>query len=828
VTSISKCSGAEGFNGRGEAELAVETGHPPVPHAPVLAAPEDPDWPAIPGASRVVFLLDVASRFEENLLRHWILQADPGPPAGDGRAEILRIPCSRRARGGVDPRLEATLAAGDDPLLAPLRVAWFPEVRDGRRTARWSDLLKLGDPRDPSRLRARWVHAFGTDRWRIVAGEPALASELKARWRSPDQAASGATQGLADFVARQAALALERGERGLRGARYKVPRFVHEEVLLRPALRGELARLAGELGQSETRLSRDAGRYLKEIAASHSPFVIDLVVQLWRRLTQRGYDELIRFDPAAVERVRALSQQHPVVFLPSHKSNLDHPALQLLLHEHGLPPNHTAGGINMNFFPVGPLVRRSGTFFIRRSFKDLPVYKAVLRHYIDYLIEKRFPLEWYIEGGRSRSGKLRPPRFGMLAYVVDAYLRGRSEDVYLIPVSIGYDQISDVGDYASEQSGGAKEKEGFAWFVRMVRRLGRSYGRIFVDFGEPLSLAANLGPANPAAEPDPDEQNLAVQKLAFQCCVGINRATPITPISLVCLALLGRGERALSAEETVAALANLVDYVEHRKLVTTEPLNLRTAAGVKETLESLTASGLLVRFDAGPETIYRIAEDQYLAAAYYRNAVIHYFVNGAIGELALVSAAELDEGDRSAHFWQEAMALRDLLKFEFFFEEKKSFREELRREMSLHESPGTDWETCLDRGEDATLEFLQQVRPLSAHRILRPFLEAYRVVADALCRAKPEVHIVEEKFLEECLSLGTQYVLQQHVKRRESVSKVLFSTAIKLAGNRGLLNAGADGLAARRQAFAEEIRTAIRGVDAIEVLVRARHAGLFD
>ena len=165
--------------------MAVETGHPPVPHAPVLAAPEDPDWPAIPGASRVVFLLDVASRFEENLLRHWILQADPGPPAGDGRAEILRIPCSRRARGGVDPRLEATLAAGDDPLLAPLRVAWFPEVRDGRRTARWSDLLKLGDPRDPSRLRARWVHAFGTDRWRIVAGEPALASELKARWRSP-------------------------------------------------------------------------------------------------------------------------------------------------------------------------------------------------------------------------------------------------------------------------------------------------------------------------------------------------------------------------------------------------------------------------------------------------------------------------------------------------------------------------------------------------------------------------------------------------------------------------------------------------------------------
>ena len=784
-----------------------------------------PTWPAATAGQRVVFLLDTASGFEEALLRRWI--ADETPEDA-GPVERLSIPGSRRRRGKLDPRLEATLAAGDDPLLAPLRVAWFPAVRGGRRTARWSDLLKLGDPRDPGRLRARWVYVFTSDRWRIVAGEPARASELEARWRSPETSGPGATHGLAEFVARQAALALERGERRLRGARYKVPRFVREEVLSRPALRGELARLAGELGRDEGRVRREGARYLKEIAANHSPFVIDLVVQLWRQLTRRGYDETLRCDSAALDRVRALSQQHPVVFLPSHKSNLDHPALQMLLHEHGLPPNHTAGGINMNFFPVGPLVRRSGIFFIRRSFKDLPIYKTVLRHYIDYLIEKRFPLEWYIEGGRSRSGKLLPPRFGMLAYVVDAYLRGRSEDVYLLPVSIAYDQISDVGDYASEQSGGVKEKEGFGWFLRLVRRLGRSYGRIFIDFGEPLSLAKALGTPRPGSEPDPDEQSLAVQKLAFECCVRINRATPITPISLVCLALLGRGERALSADETVAGLANLVDYVERRGLATTEPLDLRTAEGVEETLEALTDSRLLERFESGPETIYRIAEGQSLAAAYYRNTVIHYFVTGAIGELALVRAAELGEGDRAGVFWQEAMALRDLLKFEFFFADKESFRKELRTEMALHENPGAAWETRLEAGPEAVLEFLQQVRPLSAHRVLRPFLEAYRVVADVLGRAAPDEAAPEEVLLERCLALGTQYSLQQHVKRRESVSKALFATALKLARNRGLLEAGAEGLAERRRAFAEEIRVAIRGVDAIEVLVSARHAGLFD
>src|SRR5262249_35810043 len=238
---------------------------------------------------------------------------------------------------------------------------------------------------------------------------------------------------------------------------------------------------------------------------------------------------------------------------------LDHLVLQYALHENGHAPNHTAGGINMNFFPMGPLVRRSGVFFIRRTFKDNPVYKFVLRQYIDYLVEKRFSLEWYIEGGRSRSGKLLPPRFGLLAYVIDAYRRGKSEDTFLIPVSIAYDQIQDVSEYVAEQRGAAKQRENFGWFLGLVRRLRRRYGNIHIRFGEPLSLAKTLGPSDPSAEPNADEQNLTLQKLAFEVSVRINRVTPITPTSLVTLALLGMGDRALTLHEIVAALRNLVE-----------------------------------------------------------------------------------------------------------------------------------------------------------------------------------------------------------------------------------------------------------------------------
>src|SRR5437763_10741311 len=142
-----------------------------------------------------------------------------------------------------------------------------------------------------------------------------------------------------------------------------------------------------------------------------------------------------------------------------------------------------------------------------------------------------------MEGTRSRSGKLMPPRFGLLAYVVDAYRRGKSDDVLLIPVSIAYDQIQDVAGYAAEERGGTKQPESFGWFLRFVRALRRQYGEIYIRFGEPLSLARALGPPDPGAEPDPDEQSLGLQKLAFEVSARINRVPPHQATSLVALPL---------------------------------------------------------------------------------------------------------------------------------------------------------------------------------------------------------------------------------------------------------------------------------------------------
>jgi glycerol-3-phosphate O-acyltransferase len=228
-------------------------------------------------------------------------------------------------------------------------------------------------------------------------------------------------------------------------------------------------------------------------------------------------------------------------------------------------------------------------------------------------------------------------------------------------------------------------------------------------------------------------------------------------------------------------------------------------------------------FAEGPEAVYAIGSDQHLTAAYYRNTIIHFFVNGAIAELALLGAAEAERVDRAAAFWDEALGLRDLLKFEFFFAEKDEFRQEVRAEIGLHDP---DWEACLAAGPDAMRALLRRFRPLSAHRVLLPFLDAYRVVGDALEQVPVEARIEEPAFLTQCLALGKQYQLQRRIRTAESVTQVLFATALRLARNRSLVGPGGADLSERRAAFAHELRRAVRRGEAVDALAASRRAGL--
>ncbi|HIE21177.1 MAG TPA: hypothetical protein EYP73_01095, partial [Acidimicrobiia bacterium] len=527
-----------------------------------------------PDGSSVVYLLDTATDLEVRMLVRWLRKQVGREP------ETLRITSSRRGRGGDPEELERRMGAADDPYLIPVRVVWLAPKKRGRRSVGWSEAFKPGDPRGPWRLRAVWIKTFRPSRVQMIAAPGAHASTLAAGYET-----SGEIDGLAAFVTRRAWWALDRQERRLRGNRFKIPRFVPEAILSRREFVEQVERLAADAGLDVKASKARAEKYLREIAATHSPYVIDLIAAAIHALYRQGYGG-IYYDSDEVDRVAALGIENPVVFLPSHRSNMDRLSLQFMLWENDLPPNHTAGGININFFPVGPLLRRTGVFFIRRSFRDNHLYKIVLKAYLDYLIEKRFPLEWYMEGGRSRSGKLMPPRYGLLNYVVDSLRRGKAEDIQLIPVSIAYDHIHDVPDYAREATGKGKEKESFGWLVRKIRSLRRRHGNIYIRFGEPVSVAAALGSIPPG-----DEVSLGLQKLAFEVMYRVGQVTPITPTAVVSIVLLAARGEAKTAAELAEDCARIIEFITARGLPITKHMDLADSASLTEELDRLAEHG---------------------------------------------------------------------------------------------------------------------------------------------------------------------------------------------------------------------------------------------
>ncbi|MCC7077269.1 MAG: glycerol-3-phosphate 1-O-acyltransferase [Acidimicrobiia bacterium] len=791
-----------------------------------VTAEIEPSWP-VADATGIVFLVEAETPVERRLLRDWITHNRPLDRDPD-TITTIDIPTDRaEGRTAVSTALETRLAAGDDPVLAPLRVAWLPAERNGERSARLADLLTFRNPRDPGSLWQRWLTLKGdSDRWRVIAAEPARASELMQRWREKVGANAGHLAGFPQFVARQATLALERAERQVIGGRYKVPRLVREEITERLAFRTGIARLATELGRAGPDVLAEAEADLREIAAGHSPYLIDVSADLGRLVFSKAYDREIEYDRDKLVRIGRLGQQHPLVFLPSHRTYIDTLVLRQVMHECGLPPNHVASGINLSFFPLGPVLRQGGMFFIRRSFKDDEVYKFVLREYIAYLLEKRFSLEWYIEGGRSRSGKLLPARYGLLSYVAEAWREGRVEDVLLVPVSISYDQIQDVSAYTAEAHGAAKKPESVEFAVKYLRDLRERFGAISMGFGDPVSLRDALGPPELLAVSE-DGPTLDLQKVAFQVMVGINDATPITPTSLVTLALLATGGRAMSVPEILVALDDFLNYISRHDLPATAE-GIDTPRGVVATLDALMHHDVVECFSEGAEAVYRIGPDQHLTAAYYRNTIIHFFVRGAIAELALLATAEhVDEvKDPLAELWDAATALRDLLKFEFYFTRREQFVDLLAREIGMH---CPDWEEVVAGGDPSRIRaVVREFRPLMSPTVLRSFLEAYLLVADELASAAPGRSIDESELLASCLSLGTQYLLQRRIRNTESNSRVLFENALRLARNRDLLDPGAPDLVERRRLLAEEIRAWLRRIDGVDAIVATRLAGLLD
>ncbi|WP_099184202.1 glycerol-3-phosphate 1-O-acyltransferase [Mycobacterium kansasii] len=766
------------------------------------------DTSAVLTAEDTLVLASMESPVEMQLIMRWLDEQRTRHP--EAKFDVLRLP-PRNAPAAALTALAEQLGCGpeadseclEDRSIVPVRVFWLPPP-DRSRVAKVAGLLPGRDPYHPNARQQRRILRSDPRRARVVAGEAATVSELRQQWR--DTTVGDNKRDFAQFVTRRAILALARAEYRILGPQYKSPRLVKPEMLASARFRAGLKKIPGATVE-------EAGRILDELATGWSQVSVDLISVLGK-LISRGFDPEFAYAEYQVAAMRSALESPPAVLLFSHRSYIDGAVIPVAMQDNRLPQVHMFGGINLSFGVMGPLMRRSGMIFIRRNIGDDPLYKYVLREYVGYVVEKRFNLSWSIEGTRSRTGKMLPPKLGLMSYVADAYLDGRSEDILLQGVSICFDQLHEIAEYAAYARGAEKTPEGFSWLYRFIKAQGeRNYGKIYVRFPEAVSMRQYLGePHGPLAH-DPAAKWLALQKMTFEVAWRILQSTPVTATGLVSALLLTTRGTALTLDQLHHTLQDSLDYLERKQTpMSTSTLRLRAREGVRAAVDALSNGHPVTRVDSGREPVWYIAPDDELAAAFYRNSVIHAFLETSIVELALAHARHTD-GDRMAAFWDQAMRLRDLLKFDFYFADSAAFRANIAEEMAWHQ----DWESQVAAGADGIDAILYAKRPLMSDAMLRVFFEAYEIVADVLRDAPPDIG--QKELTELALGVGRQYVAQSRVRSSEPVSTLLFATARQVAVDQNLI-APAPDLLERRIAFRRELRNILRDFDYVEKVAR--------
>ena len=585
-----------------------------------------------------------------------------------------------------------------------------------------------------------------------------------------------------------------------RSAFSRVASFDEREVFNDERFLAALRAFADREHRDFAEVQKYAHDCLDELAVRPADRYLGWVAALARFMYTRSFEPGFDVNAEALERLKDLSLEHPMVFLWSHKSHLDGFVFMRTLYDAGFRPQPLIfAGINMNFAGFGPLARHSGAIFLRRSFKDDDVYKLVLKYFIDYLASRRVPLSWSIEGTRSRTGKLLPPKLGLIHWVMDAYKRASIEDALFVPVAISFDQIPEMDDYIAMQHGVPKRKESLKWFIDYIAGMKAKYGKVYVRFAEPIALSDKIPVPRDAA------QRSHVQKLAFEICSRIERSIPITLTDLVTLVLLAANGRALDGGQIWRQASDIVALIERWRLPQADNLHLGSVDDLKTTLQTLSETGLLRCFAEGAAPVYIITPGRQLAAAYYRNTIVHYFLDGALAEVAL--AASLGNGGAGG-FEPELMRLRDLLKFEFSFETKQESLDAAVRYLD-ERYPG--W-------KDGGANFPAGAAPLFGQSILRSFVEAYSVLAGMLVKRgwRPIAGDEEAPLIDGALALGREMLLRREISTEAALSRPLFASALRLARHRRLLDAADPGVVQRREAFAADVQQALAAINLLQ------------
>ena len=374
-----------------------------------------------------------------------------------------------------------------------------------------------------------------------------------------------------------------------------------------------------------------AYKYADEIAASMSIVTIrflELVLAwLWNRI----------YNGIAINNIKVAketAQDNAVVYVPCHRSHIDYLLLSYVLYKNGLMPPHIAAGINLNMPVVGPILRRGGAFFMRRSFRDNPLYATVFNEYMHVMFTRGYSVEYFVEGGRSRTGRMLAPRPGMLSMTVRSFLRDHRKPIVFVPVYIGYEKVMEGRSYLGELRGKKKQKESVFGLAKTARKLTNSFGRVAVNFGDPIPLAEVLDNVHDSwreeaydAEFRPSWLPDAVDALAQRVASNINASVAVNPIGMTATVLLGTERLAMDEGQLIRLLDQYASLLKARPYAGTVTL---PEGNGKDWVAYCEGMGLVSRQPQKLGDIIGLEGSNATLMTYYRNNIQHLFALPAL------------------------------------------------------------------------------------------------------------------------------------------------------------------------------------------------------
>ena len=586
---------------------------------------------------------------------------------------------------------------------------------------------------------------------------------------------------------RDLVLRLNRHRQGITGPIRKSREELKESILTSGRFQRFMATYAENRSIPIHEVRRKAAALIEEIAANYKPAFIKIASVIVAWITRTMFDGFTT-NHEILSKVKNMSQKGPLVLIPCHKSHIDYLILDYLLYHNNMQVPHIAAGKNLSFWPMGPLFRSGGAFFLRRSFAGAVLYARVFAEYIHKLLEEGYHIEQFIEGGRSRTGKLLMPKLGLLSILISAFKNGACEDMIFVPIYIGYDRIIEERSYLHELGGGQKQPENFFQVIRARKFLKKLYGKIYIQFHEPISLNQLLSRYNqPLGQMTSKEKNALIRNLGHRVLNAINRVTVVTPHAVVASAILNSPKETFSFSELLDVNAIYLKYLAVQKAKLADTLVSDRLRAFEQVLDLYTQRKFIEKIDKDKkakdvEQHFLINEDRRLHLEYYKNNCIAFFIPAAYTAMAILqkdtfrfSAPELHAGYA---FWQ------DFFKYEFAYDVDSSPGFNIRKTIKafIDDAVVIPHQTLPDT-YDVTPTGFRKLKLFAF--FLKTFLESYWIVLNYFMR-NPQKSAKSKDHLKKITNRGDRMYKRKEIERKEALSKVSYQNAVELFSSRGI------------------------------------------